>query len=660
MSGKSPGLVLLLVVLCVPSGKAGWISIGPYGGDARSLVADPSNPDLLYLGTRTGQVYASMNGGRVWTRLSNLNAPVNWVVDHLVINPTKPQVLYAGMWSLGQGGGGIFKSVDGGRTWATLQGIQGQSVRALALAPSQSDVLVAGTLEGVFRSEDAGAHWQRISPLGHAEIRNVESVAIDPQNPNVIYAGTWHLPWKTTDGGANWFSIKKGMVDDSDVFSIAIDPAHPSTVYATACSGIYRSDNGGGLWRKIQGIPTSSRRTHILVLDPRDPKILYAGTTEGLWRTPDGGRSWQRLTAKTWTINAIVLDPREPTHFHIAMDQAGVMESWDGGGAFRGANWGFSQRQISSIVEDPQERGRLYVSLLHDGEFGGVFTTRSRGATWEQLSTGLGGRDVLSLLVVTEPTWRVLAGTPDGVFEYSPDQSQWQKKSRWEAPGRTSSASANSPMVRDLFQRSPSEPIYAATSAGLFESADGRVWKRLPLDAAADGLYAVASFGEAGQNLLTASSVRLVISRDNGRSWVPVSLDGNHAIRIHRISPHPTQDSLVFAATELGLFRSADAGQTWAKDGRGLPASSLSDTVFSRTSPPHLLAAGAAGAFYSLDGGDWYTRIGNSSEPDGLPMGIAMVRLLDDSRVVIGSIHNGLFLHDGKNIVLPGNLRPSR
>jgi hypothetical protein len=276
------------------------------------------------------------------------------------------------------------------------------------------------------------------------------------------------------------------------------------------------------------------------------------------------------------------------------------------------------------------------------------------------MSAGLGGRDVLSLLVVTEPAWRLLAGTPDGVFEYSPDQSQWQKKSRWETPSRALSGSASLPIVRDLFQRSPSEPIYAATSAGLFESADGRVWKRLPLDSAGDGLYAVASFGEAGRNLLAASAARLAVSRDSGRSWTPVSLDGNHAIRIHRISPHPTQDSLIFAATELGLFRSVDDARTWARDGRGLPVSSLSDMVFSQTSPPHLLAAGAAGAFYSLDDGDWYTRIGNSREPDGLSMGIATVRLLDDSRIVVGSLHNGLFLHDGKDPALPGNLRPSR
>ncbi|HWP84466.1 MAG TPA: transcriptional regulator, partial [Terriglobia bacterium] len=249
---------LLGVLLLGPSAApAEWRSLGPFGGDARSLAADPANPDRMYLGTGTGQLYLSEDGGGSWRRLEALQAPTDWVVDNLVVDPAQPEVVYAAMYSLGTGGGGIFKTSDGGITWTLLEGMRGQSVRALALAPSNPQILVAGTLEGVFRSRDAGRSWQRISPAGHAEIHSVESVAIDPANPEIVYAGTWHLPWKTTDGGAHWTSIKTGMIDDSDVFSIVIDPTRPSRIYATACTGIYRSDNGGKQWRRIQGIPNS-------------------------------------------------------------------------------------------------------------------------------------------------------------------------------------------------------------------------------------------------------------------------------------------------------------------------------------------------------------------------------------------------------------------
>src|SRR5207237_9889984 len=110
-----------------------------------------------------------------------------------------------------------------------------QSIRALAIARSDSKVLVAGALDGVYRSNDGGNNWQRISPANHAEIKNIESIAIDPQNPDAVYAGTWHLAWKTDDGGKTWRHINKGMIDDSDEFSIIVDPTNPSLVFASAC-----------------------------------------------------------------------------------------------------------------------------------------------------------------------------------------------------------------------------------------------------------------------------------------------------------------------------------------------------------------------------------------------------------------------------------------
>src|SRR3972149_2650303 len=108
-----------------------WLPIGPFGGDARSLVADPQQPDRMVLGTRTGQVYLSMDGGRSWNRLTGLDAPSFWVVDDLLIDPGNSDVLYAGMWSLRDWGGGVFRSDDGGQSWGLLEGISGRGGGAL-------------------------------------------------------------------------------------------------------------------------------------------------------------------------------------------------------------------------------------------------------------------------------------------------------------------------------------------------------------------------------------------------------------------------------------------------------------------------------------------------------------------------------------------------
>ena len=644
-----PRLVLLIVLLhslllFVSAGSAAWKPIGPFGGDARSLTADPLDHARMYLGTRTGQVYMTTDGGRNWSLLEGLQAPTDWVVDYLEIHPQDHRTVYAAMWSLRDNGGGVYRSTDSGRSWELLRGIEGHSIRAFTIAPSSPNVLVVGTLDGVFRSRNAGVTWDRISPLGHPEIRNVESVAVDPRDPNVIYAGTWHLAWKTLNGGESWISIKEGMIDDSDVFSIAINPANPDTVYATACTGIYRSDSAGARWRKIQGIPSSSRRTHKLVLDPRDSNILYAGTTEGLWRTDNGGESWRRLTSHAWTINSIVLNPHDPQHFHVGMDAAGVMETRDGGVRFRSANNGFSQRQISSLVQDPADGGAFYVSVLHDGDFGGVFMLPGPSGEWRQLSAGLEGQDVLSLLVVTRPDWKLLAGTPDGIYEYTRQQPVWRKSARWQIP-RYGNGIRSTIAVRDIYQRAPDEPIYAATSAGLFESNDAITWNPLFLAGETDGFYSVAVAGPAGHRFLVANSVGLTISRDGGRSWSPVALDGGRPIRVRSLASGPARPQLVLAGTEAGLFRSTNAGLTWRKAGRGLPESSISYVRLLDATPHHILVAGRAGAFFSDDEGEWYARVGTSFEWGGRRLSLTSLLLLDHSQAVVASADNGLFLY---------------
>ncbi len=266
-----------------------WIPVGPDGGDARSFAADPSDVNHIYLGTTNGWVYQTEDGGASWQRLAKLSKNDDLIVDNIVVDEADPKTLYIGAWVIDQADGGLFISHDSGKSWTPVAAMKGQSIRALSQAASNSKILIAGTLRGVFRSEDGGLEWKQISPLGSMELHEVESVAIDPRNPSIIYAGTWHLPWKTTDGGASWHNIKQGLIDDSDVFSIIIDPIQTNIVYTSACSGIYRSDDGGEAYHKIQGIPSTARRTRVLMQDPVHRNVVYAGTTEGLYKTVNDG-----------------------------------------------------------------------------------------------------------------------------------------------------------------------------------------------------------------------------------------------------------------------------------------------------------------------------------------------------------------------------------
>ena len=391
-----------------------WLPFGPDGGDVRSLAGDPHDPAHIYLGTANGWIYESRNAGTAWTRLALVGRRDDLVLDHIVVDPTDSKHLLVATWALGKPDGGLFISHDAGAHWSNANDLKGQSVLSLAASASDTRVYVAGTLRGVYRTLDAGDHWALISPADSEELHEVESVAVDPADPGVIYAGTWHLPWKTTDGGQNWSNIKEGIIDDSDVFSIIVDPRDPKTIYASACSGIYKSDTAGEQFHKVQGIPSTARRTRVLKQDPNDRNTVFAGTTEGLFRTQNAGADWSRMTDPNVIVNDVYVDPSDSKHVVLATDRGGVLSSRDGGVSFEPTNRGFSARQVTSYAADAQHPGTLYVGVINDKEFGGVFESETGGLSWFQRSGGLEGRDVFSL--TQAPDGVLLAGTGHGIF----------------------------------------------------------------------------------------------------------------------------------------------------------------------------------------------------------------------------------------------------
>jgi len=167
--------------------QARWSAVGPAGGDARAFASVPGQPRHLYLGATNSWLYESLDGGGSWHRLSKLDASDDLILDHIVVDPVNPATVYVAAWTLNHPGGGLWVSRDAGRSWSAGEGLRGQSIRAFAQAPSNPAMLFAGTLEGVFRSTDAGVSWTQISPPGSGEIHEVESLAIDPANPDIVF-----------------------------------------------------------------------------------------------------------------------------------------------------------------------------------------------------------------------------------------------------------------------------------------------------------------------------------------------------------------------------------------------------------------------------------------------------------------------------------------
>ena len=630
-----PGLIVLISLLvlflfAVPGMKAQayWSALGPAGGDARAFAAVPGQPHHLYLGTTNSWLYESLDGGVSWHRLSKLDSSDDLILDHIVVDAANPATIYVATWRVDQADGGLRVSRDAGRSWSVVAGLHGQSIRAFAQAPSAPEILYAGTLEGVFRSSDAGASWTLISPPGSQEIHEVESLAIDPLDPNVVYAGTWHLPWKTTDGGLNWQSIKEGIIDDSDVFSIIIDPANPSMVFASACSGIYKSVDAGGLFHAVEGIPSAARRTRVLKQDPLNYSVVYAGTTEGLYKSVDGGSSFALMTEPDVIVNDVYIDPRDTNHVLLATDRGGVLLSEDAASSFTPANQGFSGRKVEALLVDSSNPARLYAGVVNDKNYGGVFVSSNGGERWEQMSDGLHGRDVFAL--AESPEGMILAGTNHGIFALESDatgaswsprgtiQNRLAKTATETIPAaKTHQAikthnAAKASHGKSMPEEKPvAEPVFeqldriqaldlsgdawlASTGGGLYTSKDqGASWQGGPVMGWVDYLSVAAH----GSQLAAAQQQEVVLSTDAGQSWrfmgVPATLTRIHSVAF-------SADGTIWLGAREGVYFSRDLGSTWMWVNR-FPLGDVDDLSYDARLGKILVSSRASDLIYVID-----------------------------------------------------------
>jgi len=586
------------------------------------LAYDPHDPNRVFLGTSTGVIFVSEDGGHNWSRFAKLGSGDDYVLDHIAIDPNNSKTIFVSAWSVqDQNAGDIFRTHNGGKEWEPLPAMHGKSVRAMALSASDPKIVVAGALDGVYRSRDGGNHWEHISDAG---IKNIESIAVDPKNPNVVYAGTWHLAWKTSDGGANWQHINKGMIDDSDVFSIIVSSANSSEVFASACSGIYKSTSGGDQFQKIQGIPFTARRTRVLKQDPSNPAVVYAGTTEGLWRSVDEGKTWKRMSHPEVVVNDVLIDPRNSQRVLLATDRSGVLASDDSAGNFSSSNHGYTHRYVSSILPDSKQPNTLYIGVVNDREFGGVFSSHDGGLTWQQKSSGLDGRDVFTLKQAGNGT--LVAGTNRGMFELEPGNAVWHPinnvvlektvaRTVKLKTGKTKTVTSTSSTRSVLEGRVSDTDLgpsrwFAATSAGLFTSKDqGKVWMGGPIAGQQDFVSVQAQEGL----VVAATRSSILVSQNAGAAWQPAAL-ASYPINVRSVTVTP--DGRIFVATREGAFHSADSGQSWNHVVAGLPDKDITSVTYDGSHKRLLATSGQTGVvFESSDGGSTWQRGPDSGFP---------------------------------------------
>ncbi len=387
-------------------------------------------------------VVAAAQGGRRPRPVTTANAMVSVPFDSLAftglrwreIGPFRGGRSVAAAGSVGQPdvyymgttGGGVFKTEDGGQSWfPTTDGFFGGTIGAIAVAPSNPDIVYVGGGEypirgnisygdGVWKSTDAGKTW---SYMGLGNTRQIEKVIVDPTNPDIVYVGAFgHVfgpnpergVFKSTDGGKTWNKILFRN-DSTGVSDMIMDPADPNTLYVTFWqayrlpwtfssggdgSTMYKTTDGGAHWTELKnnpGLPTGIWGNAGLAISAANPNIVWAlieARDGGLYKSSDAGATWHFVNGandikqRAWYYMKVTADPKDTNVLYI--NNVSFMKSTDGGKTFRpmrGGGHGDSHH-LWIAPNDPKR--------MIETDDGGARVTTDGGEHWtaEDMPTG--------------------------------------------------------------------------------------------------------------------------------------------------------------------------------------------------------------------------------------------------------------------------------
>ena len=301
-------------------------------------------------------------------------------VDTIAVAPSNALLIYAG--SIGTDGGkGVFKSVDAGRSWLEVNnGITNKRINAIAIDPQRPEVVYAGYEgEGFYKTTNGGDSWARINerPLHHGT-----SIAIDPLDTRILYLGTDRGMFKSVDGGKTVMALANGQPNDGAVVSIVIDPRDHGTLYISKyndkveLSGIWKSTDVGSRWKAsniglsgghplqvgLERYIDTARLAFGLAIDPVHPNIIYAGTLGGgVFKSTDGGEHWSHASQGINTgmsfgdnIYSLAVDARNPDVVYAGTAGGGIFQTLDGGKHWHSDSQGLPPQgdhdKLSSII----------------------------------------------------------------------------------------------------------------------------------------------------------------------------------------------------------------------------------------------------------------------------------------------------------------------
>jgi photosystem II stability/assembly factor-like uncharacterized protein len=654
-----------------------WRSIGPFrGGRSNCATGVVGDPKTYYMGTTGGGLWKTEDMGLTWRNVSDGFFKTG-TIGAVAVAESDTNVVYVGMGEhavrgvMTSSGDGVYKSTDAGKTWKKVGLDETRHISRIVIDPKNPNiVLVAaqGALyapnkeRGLFKSIDGGKTWKNV--LFVDEKTGAAELSMDMTNPRMLYAAMWEhgrLPWKvisggpgsglykSTDEGETWERMKEGLPEEMGKMAIAVSRSNPEKVYALIESdsdkeagGLFVSNDAGKNWSRITNDHRLLQRAWYyieLFIDPKNDDTVYVMSAPAL-RSTDGGKTWDNISGTHGDFHDLWINPDNPQNMIISND-GGSAISFNGG-----KTW-------SSQYSQPT--GQFY-RINVDNQF----PYRIYGGQQDNTSVSIASRE-LGGGGISTASWTYSAGGESAFLAFDPDNPNLILGDSYQGTievlnvnAKASTQIMAAPIqylgmdAKDLKYRfnwnapiiwSKHEPntFYHGAQYLLKTSDWGKTWKEVSPDltrnekdkqgragvpytneeVGAENYGTLAYIAESPHEkgvIWTGSDDGFVqLTRDGGATWKNVTPNGLAECLINAIEVSPHDKATAYIATTRykfndfrpGLYKTTDYGAHWTKIDNGIPANAFTRVVREDDVRKDLLFAGTElGLFISWDGGN--------------------------------------------------------
>jgi photosystem II stability/assembly factor-like uncharacterized protein len=615
-------------------GGATWTPAGL--ADTRHIgriLVDPRDPDVVLVaavghmfgpGGERG-LFRTTNAGRTWDKVLPRDADTG-AVD-LASDEMRPDVIFAALWQIRRHpwldyhtpavgpGSGIWKSTDGGKSWAPAaesvvtppSGLPTVPMGriGLAVAPRTGDARVYATIDagkqsGLYRSEDGGAHWKRVNDDASLANSYFSRVTVDPRDPDTVYVMGRSVR-RSTDGGRT-FTVTRGAPGGDDFHFLWIDPKEPERMILASDQGTIVSLNGGATWSSWYNQPTG--QFYHLAADNRFPYWVYSSQQDSGTAAVASRSDYGQLTFRDWhpvggeERDFALPDPEDPDTVFVS-GLGGTLTRYD---ARTGRIENASPWPVSSYAKRPETVSYRYGWItpiaispvaphaLYQGAQV-LFRSLDKGRHWETISPDLTGAA------------SGVAGAAGGGGAQAGDCKGDVPIARARACGYgTISAIAPSPVERDRVWIGTDDGLIQVTTDG------GKTWRNATPSVIGDWSKvsiidpsptdAATAYAAVDRHRLDDFEPHLYRTHDDGRTWADISAGlpaGSYVITVRQ---DPMEAGLLFAGTRTGVLVSFDDGDHWRSLQANLPPTGVNDLLIHGND---LIAATQGRALWILD-----------------------------------------------------------